>query len=52
MPSFKMTDLISITTDIFIAAGVFEDRASLVAELLVEANLCGHDSHGVIRIPQ
>ena len=52
MPSFKMTDLISITTDIFTAAGVSEDTASLVAELLVEANLCGHDSHGVIRVPQ
>ena len=28
------------------------DEARVVAELLVEANLVGHDSHGVIRIPQ
>ena len=52
MPNFKMADLVSITTDIFIGAGVSNDKASIVAELLVEANLCGHDSHGVIRIPQ
>ena len=33
------------------AAGTPADLASDVAESLVEANLCGHDSHGVLRLP-
>ena len=52
MPNFNVTDLVSITNNIFTGAGVSKEKASVVAELLVEANLCGHDSHGVIRIPQ
>jgi uncharacterized oxidoreductase len=28
------------------------DRAKTVAESLVLANLCGHDSHGLLRLPQ
>ena len=28
-----------------------DDEAALVAKSLVEANLCGHDSHGVMRLP-
>jgi hydroxycarboxylate dehydrogenase B len=36
---------------IFVAAGVQEDHAAHVARHLVKANLSGHDSHGVIRIP-
>jgi len=36
---------------IFAAVGSPPDIARRVAEALVDANLCGHDSHGVIRIP-
>lgn len=36
----------------FEAAGVPGDEAALVAGNLVGANLRGHDSHGVMRIPQ
>ncbi|MGH2370532.1 MAG: Ldh family oxidoreductase, partial [Chloroflexota bacterium] len=36
---------------IFVAAGTPEDLAAHVARHLVKANLSGHDSHGVIRIP-
>jgi uncharacterized oxidoreductase len=36
---------------IFEQAGASEDRAWQVAEHLVEANLKGHDSHGVGMIP-
>ncbi|MBI2825333.1 MAG: malate/lactate/ureidoglycolate dehydrogenase [Planctomycetia bacterium] len=36
---------------IFEAVGCRVDEARCVAEHLVEANLVGHDSHGVIRIP-
>jgi len=33
------------------AAGVPDDEADIVAGYLVESNLRGHDSHGVVRIP-
>jgi len=34
------------------AAGSSPDEAQMVAARLVDANLTGHDSHGVIRVPQ
>jgi len=50
MPKVDADRLRTLGTDIFIAAGAPRDEAELVANLLVEANLTGHDSHGVIRI--
>ena len=41
----------SITRRIFVAAGATRHIADDVAEILVNANLAGHDSHGVLRIP-
>ncbi len=38
--------------EIFTAAGCSEDEARRIARYLVEANLAGHDSHGVIRVPR
>ena len=52
MPVFSPSSLTETTASIFAAAGMRADEARVVAELLVEANLVGHDSHGVIRIPQ
>ena len=52
MPNFTQTQLQKITIDIFEAGGVPNDEAPIIAELLVASNLAGHDSHGVIRIPQ
>ncbi len=37
---------------IFAAVGAPEDVAQIVTTSLVGANLAGHDSHGVLRIPQ
>ena len=37
--------------DIFRATGSAEDEAEIVADHLVEANIRGHDSHGIILIP-
>ncbi len=37
---------------IFAAAGCAEDEAQRIAFYLVRANLAGHDSHGVIRVPR
>ena len=38
--------------DIFASAGCADDEAGRIAENLVDANLTGHDSHGVIRTPR
>ena len=46
------TALQALAQRIFEAAGVEEDDAAVVAEMLVEADLMGLASHGVQRIPQ
>jgi uncharacterized oxidoreductase len=43
--------LLSLIAAIFEAAGCQADEAQRIAGHLVEANLVGHDSHGVIRVP-
>ena len=48
---FQASYLHSITRRIFVAAGATRHVADDVAEILVNANLAGHDSHGVLRIP-
>jgi len=45
-------ELHRISQKIFEAVGSPSDIAERVASALVDANLVGHDSHGVIRIPQ
>lgn len=44
-------ELHELARAIIAAAGTPDDMANDVAEGLVEANLCGHDSHGVMRLP-
>jgi uncharacterized oxidoreductase len=44
-------DLTEFAKQIFVALGTTDDRAQEVADHLVEANLKGHDSHGVGMIP-
>ena len=41
-----------LAATILAAAGSSTDEAEKVAQKLVGANLAGHDSHGVIRVPQ
>lgn len=36
---------------IFSGVGCGDDEAAAIADHLVEANLAGHDSHGIIRVP-
>jgi hydroxycarboxylate dehydrogenase B len=43
--------LVAFITDIFTAAGSAPEEARQIAEHLVEANLKGHDSHGVGMVP-
>lgn len=44
--------LTAFVRELFVAAGSSEKSATLVAQSLVKTNLTGHDSHGVIRVPQ
>ncbi len=52
MPIFQHEPLEALAREIFRAIQVPPDGAAWMAKLLVRANLRGHDSHGVIRIPQ
>ncbi|MBY0526483.1 MAG: Ldh family oxidoreductase [Gemmataceae bacterium] len=52
MPTLAADTLRSFARSLFEAGGVPGDEAAIVAGSLVDANLCGHDSHGLIRIPQ
>lgn len=51
MPNIKVDRLIQFATDLLQAGGVSPDEAKIVADSLVDANLRGHDSHGVMRVP-
>jgi LDH2 family malate/lactate/ureidoglycolate dehydrogenase len=44
-------ELTDLSRAIFVAAGATPENAEGVTSSLVSANLAGHDSHGVIRIP-
>jgi uncharacterized oxidoreductase len=52
VPTIPPDRLEDLATRIFAALGASDADARWVATLLVRANLRGHDSHGVIRIPQ
>jgi uncharacterized oxidoreductase len=52
VPHVAAEELKRFAARMFEAAGVPVEEASVVAENLVGANLRGHDSHGVMRIPQ
>ena len=47
MLTFDHSGLRRATAAVFAAAGVEDDVAQAVADLLVNANLSGHDSHGI-----
>jgi uncharacterized oxidoreductase len=52
MPCIQAGELRSLARRIFEALRLPSEEAAWVAELLVRADLMGHDSHGVICIPQ
>lgn len=52
MPLIPVTQLRAISINIFTAIGLKADKAQTIANLLIESNLAGHDSHGVLRLPQ
>jgi hydroxycarboxylate dehydrogenase B len=51
MPHIDHAPLRKLISNLFQSVEVPEDQAAIVANHLVEANLMGHDSHGVIRTP-
>lgn len=51
MQGIEVERLRRLAEQIFVAAGASSANAERVADALVEANLAGHDSHGVQHIP-
>ena len=49
IPADALTDFCA---EIFACAGCDPQEAARVSASLVDANLTGHDSHGVIRVPR
>ena len=52
MPTLQAGDLRQLLRAVLEGAGTPTDGAQVVADSLVDANLAGHDSHGVIRVLQ
>jgi len=52
LPTISAPVLTDFAAGLLVAAGVPNAEAEVVATSLVGANLRGHDSHGVMRIPQ
>ena len=52
MPTLTRDTICNTTYRLLCAAGASEKHADTVANHLADANLAGHDSHGLIRIPQ
>ena len=50
MPLVPADALRAYVREVFVAAGATEVEADAVAAHLVESNLLGHDSHGVVRV--
>ena len=51
MHCFNASYLHAVTRQLFLAVDTPRHIAEVVAEILINANLAGHDSHGVLRIP-
>ena len=51
MRRYAANDLRTIALNALLAVGAYPDDAALVADSLIDGNLTGHDSHGVIRLP-
>jgi uncharacterized oxidoreductase len=52
MVMLKASALQDFVADIFVKAGCSPEEGARVGKYLVAANLTGHDSHGVVRVPR
>ena len=50
MPTIPADHLRRLARDVLVGAGTPDDLAGIVGDSLVDANLAGHDSHGVLRL--
>ena len=50
--TIKAKALEAFVADIFASAGCSKDEGGRIGRYLVSANLSGHDSHGVVRVPR
>jgi len=50
--TIKAKALEAFVADIFASAGCSRDEGDRIGRYLVSANLSGHDSHGVVRVPR
>src|SRR3954451_17064365 len=51
MVTIKLENLIDFVADVFAHADSSPEESRRIATYLTTANLTGHDSHGVIRVP-
>jgi len=52
MRQFTSTALNQLVETIFVAAGAKKSDAQQIADILIANHLAGHDSHGILRIPE
>ena len=52
MPIVAAGELTQVCMDVFRGLGISEADAAVVTRSMVDANLVGHDSHGVIHLPK
>jgi uncharacterized oxidoreductase len=52
MPTIRAEALTAFVRDIFVKAGCSRAEGERLGKSLVSANLAGHDSHGVVRVPR
>ena len=45
--AYDSTELIAMATALLLASGLSDEKATAVAQILVEADLMGHDTHGL-----
>lgn len=50
-PRFRAEDLVALTTSVLVAYGVPGADAALAAEVLIDADLSGIESHGIAHLP-
>lgn len=52
MPIVLASELQDLCVTLFVASGASKKHAETVSNSLVDSNLCGLDSHGIMRVPQ
>ena len=50
-PRFRSADLVELTSRVLVVYGMPEVDAALAAEVLIDADLSGIESHGIAHLP-